>query len=296
MKSLCKAIPACAESICAWACCNAPQRQFDLQTRCFTKIITICMEAVCDKNKNTPKLVLQLRLRLRTSFHQALQGFGSYFNPWMQRKGKPHLDITLGKANASLGTASACVQIAAAATQRLCRPKLRVNTSTRNQHKQPYLMRHQAWEVCGYFGNPHVASSLSTNPLQGNWSKEWLLAFFPPALSLDCCWNKSYPAAVFFHAANDNQKRTNFCWGLNRPFPHIREVFCMRPHGVKMHRVVSLSILWDIHALLFLTLLRRDKNTCFAWTLQSWHLHSPCPAETKHPLPPFTAMGQCTAP
>lgn len=37
------------------------------------------MEAVCDKNKNTPKLVLQLRLRLRTSFHQALQGFGSYF-------------------------------------------------------------------------------------------------------------------------------------------------------------------------------------------------------------------------
>lgn len=120
--------------------------------------------------------------------------------------------------------------------------------------------------------------------------------FLHSSLSLDCCWNKSYPAAVFFHAANDNQKRTNFCWGLNRPFPHIREVFCMRPHGVKMHRVVSFSILWDIHALLFLTLLRRDKNTCFAWTLQSWHLHSPCPAETKHPLPPFTAMGQCTAP
>lgn len=55
MMILCKVIPTCAESFCVQACCNAPQRQFDLQTRCFTKIITICMEVACDKNENIPK-------------------------------------------------------------------------------------------------------------------------------------------------------------------------------------------------------------------------------------------------
>lgn len=82
MTDLCKVIPACAESFCVWACCNAPQGQFDLQSRCFTKIITICMEAVCDKNKNIPKSVLQLRLRLPMFFQQALKGFCFLFKSW----------------------------------------------------------------------------------------------------------------------------------------------------------------------------------------------------------------------
>lgn len=82
MTDLCKAIPACAESFCIWACCNAPQRQFDLQSRCFTKIITICIEAVCDKNKNIPKSVLQLRLCLPMFFQQALKEFCFLFKSW----------------------------------------------------------------------------------------------------------------------------------------------------------------------------------------------------------------------
>lgn len=76
-----KAIPACAESFCVRACCNAPQRQFDLRTRCFTKIITICLEVACDKNKNIPKLAPRLRLRLFMFSHTDLRGFGFYLNP-----------------------------------------------------------------------------------------------------------------------------------------------------------------------------------------------------------------------
>lgn len=48
-----KAAPACAGSFCARACCNAPQGRFDLQSRCCTKLITIWMDVVCDKNKTT---------------------------------------------------------------------------------------------------------------------------------------------------------------------------------------------------------------------------------------------------
>lgn len=79
--SPCTAVPACAGSLCARARRNAPQRRFDLRTRCFTKIITICMEVVCDKNKNIPKSVLRLRLRLRVFFHKDPPGFWFYLNP-----------------------------------------------------------------------------------------------------------------------------------------------------------------------------------------------------------------------
>lgn len=40
------------------------------------------MEAVCDKNKNIPKSVLQLRLRLPMFFQQALKGFCVLFKSW----------------------------------------------------------------------------------------------------------------------------------------------------------------------------------------------------------------------
>lgn len=73
--------PSCAGSFRARARCNAPQRRFHLRTRCFTKIITICMEVVCDKNKNIPKSVLRLRLRLRVFFHKDPPGFWFYLNP-----------------------------------------------------------------------------------------------------------------------------------------------------------------------------------------------------------------------
>lgn len=76
-----KAIPACAESFCVRACCDAPQRQLDLRTRCFAKIITICMGVACDKKKNIPELALRLRLCLFIFFHQDLRGFCFYLNP-----------------------------------------------------------------------------------------------------------------------------------------------------------------------------------------------------------------------
>lgn len=76
-----KAIPARAERFRVRACCKAPQRQFDLRTRCFTKTITICMEVVCDKNKNILKLVLRLRLCLFVFFHKDLRGFCFCSNP-----------------------------------------------------------------------------------------------------------------------------------------------------------------------------------------------------------------------
>lgn len=227
-------------------------------------------------------------------FHRDLQGFGSYFNPWMQRKGKPHLDTILGEGqhrfcgNCKCLCADCCSHTKAVQT-----PPPRTKTSN-----------HTWWgikpEKCvGTLGIPTLPLHLPPTHCKVTGAKnDFLHSSHPPSFRIAVGINPTQQ--LFFHAANDNQKKkpqtNNFCWGLNRPVPHFRAVLCMWPHGVKTHRVVSLSIFSDIYTLLFLRSLKWDKTTCSAWIIQSWHLHSSCPAGTKQPLPPFTTTGQCMAP
>lgn len=199
MKSLCKAISARAESICARACCNAPQRQFDLQTRCFTKIITICMEAVCDKNKNTPKLVLQLRLRLCTPSTKTYKGLVLISIPQCSVR-ENHTQTPLwGKASTgSLGTASACVQIAAAATQRLCKHLHQEPRQATIPDEVPSLR--SAWVLQE---SPRCLFTFPHCKVIGAKS-DFLHPSHPPSFRIAVGINPTQQQ--FFHAANDNQK------------------------------------------------------------------------------------------